>query len=159
MTVAELPELRSSFAHSFSYSGDRVGWHLALSVHRDSEALDRSNWEVITEEILAIPDEGDPEDELADAAIERMSHWAVGWIDYLVVRPHSTAEKRAIEWKQKLDDYPVADEEHYSQIEWNEEWCVRCDRGTREQHDDSFRCKFRSAEEADEIKYKWRNHG
>ena len=27
-----------------------------------------------------------------DAAVERMGHWAVGWVDYLLVRPSTAAE-------------------------------------------------------------------
>lgn len=159
-TAVQLPELRSSSANSFIYYGDREGWHIALSVHRDSEAIDRSNWEVITADVLAVPDDGDPEDGLPDAAVESMGHWAVGWVEYLLVRPGSSAERRALEWAEKLDNYPIADEEHCSELEWREEWCVRCDYGTREDHDsDSWTrpCKFRSRDDAEDITYRWKH--
>jgi hypothetical protein len=146
-TTTELPKIHSSAEHSFAYYGDREGWSIALTVHRDSEALDRSNWEVITADILAIPTDGDPADGLPDAAIESASHFLVGWVDYLLVRPGSSAERRALEWREKLDNYPVADEDHYYELEWNEEWCVRCDRATREEHPTTRCGKFRSAED------------
>lgn len=121
---------------------------MTLSVSRDSDALERSNWSVITTTILAAyPD---------DTAIERSHHWAVGWIDRLLVRPGSPAVAAMEQWHQKLDNYPVADEDAYGLLEYNEEWCVRCDRGTREYHPLNG-CKFRSADDADEIAYRWRN--
>lgn len=142
--------IQSSSAHSFIYYGDREGWLITLSVTRDSDALERSNWDVITGPILAAHPE--------DAAIERMSHWAVGWVDNLLVRPGSPAEAAMAEWSRKLDSYPVADEDHYGMLEMNEEWCLRCDRGTREQHYEGLygSCrKFRGESERDDIGYRW----
>jgi len=39
-----------------------------------------------------------------------MSHWASGWVEYLLVRPGSAAEAKALEWRARLNNYPVADE-------------------------------------------------
>lgn len=148
-----LPELHPSAAESFAYWGTRAGWLIALSQHRDSDTIERSNWRTIVPAMLrAYPE---------DAAVESMSNWAVGWTEHLLVRPGTAAAVAAQRWADKLADYPLADEEDYSLLEWAEEWCVRCDRGTREQHADGSLCpKFRSAEDADEITYRWRNrHG
>lgn len=149
--MTELPVLGgSSAAHSFAYWGERQEWLIALTVHRDSDALERSNWDVITDDLLA----NFPTDH---TAIETFSNWAVGWNMVLLVRPGTAAVARAQEWAEKLDNYPVADENHFSELEFGEEWCVRCDRGTREQHFDERLCnRFRDAEEADEIAYRWR---
>ena len=147
--MTTLEPIHSSAEHSFSYYGKREGWLIGLAVHRDSDAIERSNWRVIVPPILeAHPD---------DAAIERASHWLVGWVDYLLVRPGTQAATEAQEWADKLADYPLADEEDYGQLEWDEEWCVRCDHGTREQHPgDGFVCrKFRSREDACEIEDRW----
>jgi len=57
-----------------------------------------------------VPDDEPAVDELADAVIERMSHWASGWVEYLLVRPGSAAEAKALEWRARLNNYPVADE-------------------------------------------------
>jgi hypothetical protein len=143
--------IKSSGADSFVYYGEREGWLIALSQHRDSDALGRSNWAVITADVLSVSDE--------DAAIESASHFLVGWVEYLLVRPGSSAARRAQEWRDRLDNYPIANEEHYSMLEWNEEWCLRCDRGTREAHDGkglSGDCgKFRGEYERDEILSRW----
>jgi hypothetical protein len=125
--MVELQPIHGSAAASFAYYGERDGWLIGLSVHRDSDALERSNWRTIVPDMLAQhPD---------DAAIERVSHWAVGWVDYLLVRPGTAAADAAQTWAVKLDGYPVADEEDFSALEYAEEWCVTCDRGDREQHD------------------------
>lgn len=156
--MTTLEPIRSDPAASFVYYGEREGWLIALNVHRDSDALERSNWRIITPSILA----ADPN----DAAIERMNHWAVGWIDYLLVRPGSPAQTAAEGWAERLANYPVADEEDFSALEFGEEWCVRCDRGTREDHYETTvngaplngTCrKFRSADDADEIRYRWQH--
>lgn len=148
--MTALPPIRSSGAESFAYFGDREGWLIALSVHRDSDTVERSNWRVIVPAMQhEYPD---------DTAVECMNHWAVGWIDYLLVRPDSSVAERAQEWAARLAGYPLADEEDYSELEYAEEWCVRCDRGIREDHyaDRTGVCrKFRSAEDASDIAYRW----
>lgn len=111
-TLPALPILRGSAAESFAYWGEREGWYIALSQHRDSDALDRSNWRTIAPPMLAAhPD---------DAAIESMSNWAVGWVEYLLVRPGTAAETAALEWRDNLADYPVADESDWSALEWED---------------------------------------
>jgi hypothetical protein len=140
--------MRSDPAASFAYYGEREGWLIVLSQHRDSDALERSNWDVITADMLArFPD---------DAAIERQNHWAVGWTETLLVRPGSPALAAAEGWTAKLADYPVADEEAFSELEWSEEWCVRCDRGTRAQHGEGWD-NFRSSDDADDIVRRWQD--
>lgn len=146
--MTTLEPLRGSAAASFAYWGEREGWLIALTQHRDSDALDRSNWRTIVPAMLA--------DHPDDAATETVSHWAVGWVEYLLVRPGTAAADAAQRWADKLADYPVADEEDYGNLEWSEEWCARCDRGTREDHPLNG-CPFRSAEDADEIIYRWRH--
>jgi hypothetical protein len=151
----ELSTLTSSARDSFAYWGDREGWRVALSQHRDSDALDRSNWDIIATDVLSVPTDGEPEDGLEDAAIESVSHFLVGWVEYLLVRPGSSAERRALEWRERLENYPVADETHYGMLEWNEEWCTRCDSDTRENHPTGRCAKFRSEQDAEDIAYRW----
>lgn len=146
VSANELPILHGSAADSFAYYGTRAGWRIGLSVHRDSDALERSNWRVIAPPMVA--EYGD------DCAIERMGHWAVGWTDYLLVRPDSSAEAAMVGWLDRLADYPVADEDDYSALESAEEWCTRCDRGTREEHPLNG-CRFRSADDAEDIRARW----
>lgn len=148
--MTTFPTMQSDHAASFAYYGSREGWKVALTVHRDSDALERSNWRVIVPPIL----EAHPE----TAAVERMNHWAVGWVDTLLVSPSSPAELAMLEWARRLEEYSVADEDDFYGLESSEEWCVRCDRGTAEEHDTLFPCvRFRSAEDAEEIRYRWRH--
>lgn len=107
----------------FGYSGDLDLGHtwafVPVSVHRDSDALQRSNYEVIYQDMLKrFPDDTD---------YTPCSHWLVGWFDHLTIRlidenGLETAASEAIqEWLRKLDDYPVADEEHFSNTEYEEQ--------------------------------------
>jgi hypothetical protein len=138
----------SNSAHSFAYWGERSDWLVALSQHRDSDAIDRSNWRTIAYPLI----EAHPE----DAAIESFSNWAVGWSEVLLVKPGTPAATAAQDWADKLADYPAADDEDWSLLEYNEEWCVRCDRGTREDHPLTGCRAFRSENDAAEIASRWR---
>ena len=92
---------------------------------RDSRTIERSNFKVITNDLT----ERFPN----DFAIEGFSHWAVGHVDRLVCRilidkdsgcvesNITNAFKEAIVWYEKLDDYPIADED-----DWYEENFKEC---------------------------------
>jgi hypothetical protein len=105
----------------FSYSGDLpIGesWGFTLGVHRDSDVLSRSNWEVIS---------GDMESRFPDdTEVIHCRHWAVGWYDHLTIRLMDsngliTEAARAIyDWHCKLSDYPVANEDRFSELEYGE---------------------------------------
>jgi hypothetical protein len=93
-----------------------------FGMHRDSDILEVSNYETIKKDLESrFPDDIE---ELHD------SHFLVGWMDTLCVRVYeiemerykvfTDAFKAAYEWKLKLDDYPVADEEDYSKREWED---------------------------------------
>ncbi len=145
----------SSAANSRAYWGTREDWLVALRQNRDSDDIDRSNWMCITEEFARLFENEQNE----DWAIERESHWAVGWVEALLVRPGTPAADWAQQIADRLADYPVFDDEHHSMLEFDEEWCVRCDRGTREDHERPrvyFVCgKFRSESDAHEIQWMW----
>jgi hypothetical protein len=110
----------------FAYYGEHPTWLVTLAQTRDSDAAERSNFRYITSGmLLKYPD---------DVVIESMGHWAVGWVEYLLVDPGSPAVKVMSEWADVLAVYPIADEEDYDKLQYDEEWCTRCDRGTRDQH-------------------------
>jgi len=104
-----------------AYWGDRADWLVALDTHRDAQALERSNWQCFQTALNALPSvKAWPGDD-SPVAVERASHWAVGWIDYLLVNPACTeAVVEAERLSEKLENYPVLDEEHYSQTETDE---------------------------------------
>lgn len=103
-----------------SYAGfDPVGDVLVLSINRDSDVLARSNWAVggtLLREAAAAA--GDPE----SVYDWRASHWAVGWVEYLMVKrdaPESVLEAAA-EILDSLADYPALSDDHWSDLEWTE---------------------------------------
>lgn len=119
----ELEEYRNSITgrpENFAYFGnlDLDVWGSVIGVHRDSDALERSNFAVISEDLSTRFPE--------DTTIERSSHWLVGWSEELKLNTDNPqALEAAYEWHQALEQYPVADEEHFSQTEMEdgaEEW-------------------------------------
>jgi hypothetical protein len=88
---------------------------------RDSDALERSNFACMLE---ALGGESDV------VTVVRESHWAVGWVEWIAIEADGTPESdRALETadkiKGKLADYPVVDENHFSETEMeeaNETW-------------------------------------
>jgi hypothetical protein len=96
---------------------DRLNWGTFVGRHRDSGLLDQSNWIVVTEDMeKRFPD---------DVDLVRFGHWAVGWVEEMFVRIRdehgrlTPAFEAAAIWKEKLDDYPIADEMHFSELEWD----------------------------------------
>lgn len=106
------------------------GVDIALSQNRDSDALERSNWQVIeTDLVTRFGDteytpyiEGKGEQYLSkDIAVASLNHWAVGWVEHLCFNTARKDIAKAVkEWGEKLDNYPVADEMHWSKLEWDE---------------------------------------
>jgi hypothetical protein len=103
----------------FSYRGDKdLGrtWAMTFSKSRDSSILEQANYDAV---------KGDLEKRFPrDVSDERFSHFAVGWLDQLLVRMLDKSGKvtkagiAALEWKDKLESYPVADDEDYSRREF-----------------------------------------
>ena len=80
---------------------------------RDSEALELSNWEVIYADLVERFGS-----DVIDTA--HFGHWACGWIDEIIWDAGRTDVAEAVEaWRTALADYPVADEMHYSSLEWD----------------------------------------
>jgi hypothetical protein len=78
---------------------------------RDSDALERSNFETAWKALQKF--EG----------VERVreSHWAVGWVEWIAIPADDFAAlKVADEMKGRVKDYPVLDDEHFSQLEQDE---------------------------------------
>lgn len=119
------------------YGGyDPVGHYGVLAQHRDSDAVARSNWLIACQRLAEIA--GVPVEDLAyaggwDAGVEkapgvyhwRAGHWAVGWVEYLMVRPDAPQAvlEAAQAIKDEIAEYPILDEDHFSKLEWTE----RCD--------------------------------
>ena len=83
-----------------------------IGQNRDSDALARSNFECALRELGG-------ESETVKVISE--SHWGCGWIEWIAI--HESDHKAleiADELVAALSDYPVIDESHWSELEWNE---------------------------------------
>lgn len=81
--------------------------------HRDSDCLARSNFEVIYSDLSSRFGES--------VDIARFGHWAVGWVEEIIFDAGRFEVSRAVvDWRDKLEAYPVADEDHYCNLEFEE---------------------------------------
>ena len=85
-----------------------------------SKNLELSNFKVISEDLITKYPE--------DFRIETYGHWACSWVERLVCKvlniPNDFSEenitdafKAAINWHKELEDYPIADENDYSEMQ------------------------------------------
>lgn len=110
-----------SFAWHRSYElDDADAWAVIYTSNRDSGLLDQSNEQAINERLEKYAD-----DEDADIVFERHSHWAVGFVTGMSVRVFkpdgsiTDAFKEVCSIQAAMDDYPVLDEQDYSQREYD----------------------------------------
>lgn len=116
-----LDESNPSKIPDFAYFGDMPmgeSWAWTVGTNRDADTLTRSNWEVITTDMKErFPDDTD---------IFSASHWACGWVDRLTVRvlddegEVTPAGEAVLEWADRVDNYPVADDDHFYNLEATE---------------------------------------
>ena len=124
---ARFSRVRGAFGRDSCYYGDRGEWWIVAAITRDSGSLDRSNWAVLWKRLTGLiateaSHERDCEPE-ETITIERATHWACGWVDYMIVRGDDRAALReAIMAHSAIEDYPVLDEEHWSELQYNEFW-------------------------------------
>lgn len=102
-------------------------WHgfysAGVGQSRDSDPLERANFRAMVD-ILTAAGKGwqagdDPQWEEAGAfVVVRESHWAVGWVEWIAIRgdcqPCLAAANEAC---ARLEDYPVLDDDIYSEEE------------------------------------------
>ena len=80
--------------------------------HRDSDALTRSNFRCM---LAALGGESET------VIVVRERHWAVGWVEWIAI--HKTDDKAlqtADEIQAHLEDYPVLDDDDFSDLETEE---------------------------------------
>lgn len=101
-----------------------VGDYVILTQHRDSDALERSNWRTavraLNAEFYGGGDDCFPD--RPDVYEWRAGHWGVGWIEYLCVRADAPDDVliAAAEIVASLEDFPCLDESDYSELEYEE---------------------------------------
>jgi hypothetical protein len=98
-----------------------VGDYVVLTQHRDSELLERVNWEVACESLKAEAyDDGEHDFASRPNSYHwRAGHWAVGWVEYLCVRQDApdAVKTEAGEIVCALADYPILAEDKFSERE------------------------------------------
>lgn len=97
---------------------DADQWCIVYTHQRDSGLLDQSNAHAIEAALEPYTEGDDP-----DVVDEHHSHWAVGWIDGVSIRVFkkgriTKAFRAHHELAQRLDEYPVLNEEDYSRREY-----------------------------------------
>ena len=94
------------------YGAEWPEYYVFLGQNRDSDALTRSNFECGLE---ALGGESDT------VQVVREGHWAVGWVEWIAIHESDAdALKKADEMLCHLSDYPVLNESHFSELEYQE---------------------------------------
>lgn len=96
---------------------DADQWAIFYTHHRDSGLLDQSNSQQIAEALEPFTEDDDP-----DVVMESHNHWAVGHVDGFSIRVFrdgviTDAFKTYHDLMERLDGYPILDEEDYSRRE------------------------------------------
>ena len=100
-----------------SYHGERGHWEIVYTVTRDADILDRANWDAVLRTLMQTQyNAGD------GWAIESSGHWAVGHIERIVVDPAGEYQDLPEKIRADLEEYPVLDEELYSDMETVATW-------------------------------------
>jgi hypothetical protein len=109
------PKHLKLWTHPANYAGEVWPAHyVGLGQHRDSDTLTRSNFQVAWERLKPLSQDG-------DVLIVRESHWAVGWVEWIAIeQDNEAAVAEADRIAGKLQEYPVLDEDHWSNLEHEE---------------------------------------
>ena len=116
MDMQELKEGMLKRPRDFAYFGDldlNVWGFAPFGKHRDSDLLQESNFDVALKELKRVSGKS--------VEVMHTNHWAVGWYDHIMVR--TTAKKtmeKVLELCNRLDNYPILNEEDYSEREFNQ---------------------------------------
>jgi hypothetical protein len=97
---------------------DADKWAIIYTHNRDSGLLDQSNATIIEKTLQPFTQGNNP-----DIVFESHSHWAVGHVDGFSIRVYkrgkiSKAFREYHKLAKRLDDYPILDEEDYSNREY-----------------------------------------
>lgn len=89
---------------------------LPVSQTRDSGPRDRSNFQSALDALGG---------ESETVEVHRFGHWGPGWFEIIIVAPDSPAAAIAEDLERGLMDYPIVDDEHYSNTqheEYQKDW-------------------------------------
>jgi len=108
------PKHLKLWTHPENYIGEcwPATYSAGVGQSRDSDALERSNFACMLEAIGG---------ESETVAVVRENHWAVGWVEWIAIhQDDSEALAKADALQERLEDYPVLDEDHMSMLEQEE---------------------------------------
>ena len=95
-----------------AYFGESGDWLCAAGRSRDSDILEASNWQALINLLDKLGDEPEA------YRIESEGHWAVGWVETLLINPgHPEAIAIAEKAHEDLEQYPILDEGLLSEME------------------------------------------
>ena len=77
---------------------------------RDSRLLEQSNFETATKLLHGESD---------NVMILNFGHWSCGHYDLILVKPDTPEQQILEDMIEQLDNYPVLDDQHYSELEFN----------------------------------------
>ena len=108
--------------HPDNYGGHSPEGHYCVySRNRDSTILENCNYQAILHELKELDYEVNAKNDFKTQESPkvydfRARHWACGWVEYIIVErdAHNAVLERACEILSALADYPVYDEEEYS---------------------------------------------
>ncbi len=117
------PERLKRWTRPSCYAGAEWLDHYSSGIgqSRDSTAWERANFDAMIAALKTITESADWAHDFAPWQVVRESHWAVGWVEWIAI--HETALehlKLADSIMERFEDYPVIDEELYSQYENDE---------------------------------------
>lgn len=109
MKHSELKNIQRWEMPSNYYGNEYHEYYVVYSHHRDSDILTESNWDYI---VKALGGESDT------VTIQRSGHWAVGWIELLMI--HESDMRLLLIAEDLISSikyYPILDDEDYCQRE------------------------------------------
>lgn len=111
-TLQKAMQSPSAFDSLRNYLGDipDAEWMCLLGQNRDSDCLTRSNFRSALKALGGEANE--------NVRVFRFGHWACGWVEYLAVKGDRIPLAEEIE--KAVEDYPVVDEEDFSNLEQEE---------------------------------------
>ena len=87
-------------------------YYVMYAVPRDSDALIRSNFDCILRDLGG---------ESETVIIQRSSHFLCGWVDLILIdEDDQAAIDKGDEILEALENYPAYDDDHFSQLEYEE---------------------------------------
>ncbi len=116
-------------------------WHVLMSWTRDAQIIEESNRDMA---LLMLG--GEMEDSVE---IFRFGHWSCGYIEYLCIASDSKAFEVAQKISEKLENYPILNDDDYSTREYEaanklwEDMSVKERLEYMRKYRDQFECDFK----------------